>query len=212
MNASSENKPHIAEELNKKDTGVLRQAAEELHSQDKEYRRFMNWDFFLYLLTVLLIAFAIRAFVAEPIVVDGESMHPTLLDHEYMLVEKLSYYVERPERGDIIVCYYPGFTVSCVKRVIGLPGDEIYVWDGEVYINGDPLDESAYWDDYVRGNMAPLTVPENTVFVMGDNRNVSGDSRDPSVGPIPYEKVVGRTVAVLWPLDEMRAVRHIHYA
>ena len=212
MNASSENKPHIAEELNKKDTGVLRQAAEELHSQDKEYRRFMNWDFFLYLLTVLLIAFAIRAFVAEPIVVDGESMHPTLLDHEYMLVEKLSYYVERPERGDIIVCYYPGFTVSCVKRVIGLPGDEIYVWDGEVYINGDPLDESAYWDDYVRGNMAPLTVPENTVFVMGDNRNVSGDSRDPSVGPIPYEKVVGRTVAVLWPLDEMRAVRHIRYA
>lgn len=212
MNASSENKPHIAEELNKKDTGVLRQAAEELHSQDKEYRRFMNWDFFLYLLTVLLIAFAIRAFVAEPIVVDGESMHPTLLDHEYMLVEKLSYYVERPERGDIIVCYYPGFTVSCVKRVIGLPGDEIYVWDGEVYINGDPLDESAYWDDYVRGNMAPLTVPENTVFVMGDNRNVSGDSRDPSVGSIPYEKVVGRTVAVLWPLDEMRAVHHIKYA
>ncbi len=206
MSASSQNS-----ELNKKDVETLRRAAEELHNQDKEYRRFMNWDFFLYLLTVLLVAFSIRAFVAEPIVVDGESMYPTLMDHEYMLVEKLSYYVERPERGDIIVCYYPGFTVSCVKRVIGLPGDEIYVWDGEVYVNGEPLNESAYWDDYVRGNMAPQVVPENTVFVMGDNRNVSGDSRDPSVGPIPYEKVVGRTVAVLWPLDEMRAVHHIRY-
>jgi signal peptidase I len=200
-----------ANTLTKKDISSLRQAAEELHNQETEYRRFMNWDFVIYLLSVLLVAFSIRAFIAEPIIVDGESMFPTLLDHEYMLVEKLSYYVERPERGDIVVCYYPGFTISCVKRVIGLPGDEIYVWDGEVYINGEPLDESEYCNDYVRGNMSPQIVPENTVFVMGDNRNVSGDSRDPSVGPIPYEKVVGKTVAVLWPIDEMRAVEHINY-
>ena len=200
-----------ANTLSNKDISTLRQAAEELHNQEAEYRRVMNWDFLIYLLSVLLVAFSIRAFIAEPIVVDGESMFPTLLDHEYMLVEKLSYYVERPERGDILVCYYPGFTVSCVKRVIGLPGDEIYVWDGEVYINGEPLDESEYWNDYVRGNMSPQVVPENTVFVMGDNRNVSGDSREPSVGPIPYEKVVGKTVAVLWPIDEIRSVDHINY-
>ena len=200
-----------ANTLTNKDVSTLRQAAEELHNHDAEYRRVMNWDFLIYLLSVLLVAFSIRAFIAEPIVVDGESMFPTLLDHEYMLVEKLSYYVERPERGDIIVCYYPGFTISCVKRVIGLPGDEIYVWDGEVYINGEPLDESAYWNDYVRGNMSPQIVPENTVFVMGDNRNVSGDSREESVGPIPYEKVVGKTIAVLWPIDEIRSVDHINY-
>jgi signal peptidase I len=201
-----------ANTLSNKEVSTLRQAAEELHNQEAEYRRVMNWDFLIYLLSVLLVAFSIRAFIAEPIVVDGESMFPTLLDHEYMLVEKLSYYVERPERGDIVVCYYPGFTISCVKRVIGLPGDEIYVWDGEVYINGEPLDESEYWNDYVRGNMSPQVVPENTVFVMGDNRNVSGDSREESVGPIPYEKVVGKTVAVLWPIDEIRSIDHINYS
>ncbi len=198
--------------LSQKHLNALRQNAEDLHSRDRDYRRDANIGFFIYLLTVLLIAFGIRTFIGEPIRVDGDSMYPTLRNGEQMIVEKLSYYVSPPERGDIIVCYYPGFTISCVKRVIGLPGDTICVSHGDVSINGEPLDESAYWDDRIRGNMDPLVVPEGTVFVMGDNRNNSSDSREESVGPIPFEKIVGKVVYVMWPLDSLRAVRHVDYA
>ena len=194
--------------MNRRDYRTLQAAAEELHSSDPEYRRAVNLDFLVYVLSVVLIALSLRAFIGEPVRVDGPSMLPTLQDTEYMLAEKVSYYFHPPERGDIAIVFYPGFTVSCVKRVIALPGERISIYDGKVYINGEELDESEYWNDYIEGNMKELTVPENTVFVMGDNRNISGDSRMREVGPIPFEKVLGKVRMVMWPFGSFRAITH----
>ncbi len=200
-----------APKLRGRDVAALQKAASELHYGDREYTRATNVAFILYLITVLLIALSVRAFIGEPVLVDGYSMYPTLLDGERIIVEKLSYYAAPPARGDIVVCYYPGHTVSRVKRVIGLPGDVISVWDGAVYVNGEQLDESAYWNDYIFGSASPGTVPEGTVFVMGDNRNHSTDSREYGVGPIPFEKILGRAFCVVWPLSELREIPRIDY-
>lgn len=186
----------------------MRQAAEELHAKDAHYRRAMNADFVIYLLVVVLIALSVRLFVGEPVLIEGQSMYPTLHDGERIVVEKLTYYAQEPARGDIVVCFYPGHTISRVKRIVGLPGERIAIRNGAVYIDGGLLDEGAYWNDIIFGDMEERIVPEGSVFVMGDNRNHSTDSRDLGVGSIPYEKILGRAVLVFWPPDTARTVRH----
>ena len=175
-------------------------------------RSFRNVEFLLYIALVVLIALSIRTFIAEPIRVDGDSMIPTLIHNEDMLVEKMTYWFSDPQRGDIIICFYPGYTESCVKRVIGLPGETVEVRDGVFYINGNALDESAYWNDTIIGDMNPVTVGAREVFVVGDNRNGGKDSRNPSVGCIPYAKVVGRVVAVVYPFNEFETISRVTYS
>lgn len=198
--------------LKKQDVQRLREAAEELHNQNVEYRRASNGEFLVWILVMLVLAFSIRTFIGEPILVDGDSMYPSLLDRERIIVQKLSYYVGEPQRGDVIVCKYPGRTSNFVKRIIGLPGDVIEVRENRVFINGEALNESAYWRDIMYDSMGPHTVKAGHVFVMGDNRNYSGDSRDRSVGDIAYEKIVGRAVCVMWPLNHIRGIHHVDYA
>lgn len=156
-------------------------------------------------------ALVIRAFFVEPIRVDGDSMMPTLIDGEHMVVEKLSYWTRGPARGEIVICFYPGYTESCVKRVIGLPGDTVVVRNGRIYVNGEALDESSYWTGDIIGEMEPVTVGEKEVFVVGDNRNSSKDSRTASVGCIPYNKIVGRVTAVIWPISEFKKMSKVDY-
>jgi len=190
----------------------LRERAEEQYENMRGSRAYRNVEFFIYILIVVLTALAIRSFIAEPIRVDGDSMVPTLYNTEDMLVEKVSYWFSDPLRGDIIICYYPGYTESCVKRVIGLPGETVAVSGGDIYIDGVCLDESEYWDGEIIGDMDPVTVGAREVFVCGDNRNGSKDSRSTSVGCIPYSKVVGRVLAVVWPLSEHRAFDRVIYS
>lgn len=175
-------------------------------------RSYRNKEFLLYIVFVVLIALTIRSFIAEPIRVDGDSMIPTLVHNEDMLVEKMSYWFNDPQRGDIIICYYPGYTESCVKRVIGLPGETVTVTNGAIYIDGKALDESAYWSGEIIGDMDPVTVGARQVFVVGDNRNGSKDSRNPSVGCIPYAKVVGHVVAVVYPFSEFETFSPVIYS
>ena len=189
----------------------LRERAEEQYESMRGTRVYRNVEFLLYIVFVVLIALTIRSFIAEPIRVDGDSMVPTLVHNEDMLVEKMTYWFNDPLRGDIIICFYPGYTESCVKRVIGLPGETIAVVDGVVTINGAPLDESAYWKDEIVGDMDPVTIGAREVFVVGDNRNGSKDSRNPSVGCIPYAKIVGRVVAVVYPFDEFETFSKVAY-
>lgn len=188
-----------------KELRFLRAQAENQYEDMKGARFYRNVDFFLYILLVVLIALGIRAFLAEPIRVDGASMEPTLTDAEHMFVEKVSYWFSQPQRGDIIICFYPGYKESCVKRVIGLPGEAVAVQDGIVLINGAPLNERAYWSGEIYGDMEPVIVGAKQVFVMGDNRNGSKDSRNPSVGCIPYRRVEGRVRAVIWPVQNFVA-------
>ena len=190
--------------IDKKQLNRLRKNAETLHEKDEAFKKASDRDFAIWLLIVLVAAFAVRLFLFEPIRVSGDSMYDTLIDGERMFVEKVSYWFERPQRGEIIICYYPNHTTTCVKRVIGVPGDRIAILGEEIYLNGEKLDESAYWEDIIWSDMAEITVPEDCVFVMGDNRNGSSDSRNPLVGPIPYNRVVGRVRSVIWPVARAR--------
>ena len=189
----------------------LRDHAEDQYENMRGSRSFRNVEFLLYIVAVVLVALTIRSFIAEPIRVDGDSMVPTLIHNEDMFVEKMSYWFSDPLRGDIVICFYPGYTESCVKRVIGLPGETVSIVDGAIYINGKQLDESAYWSGEIIGDMDPVTVGRREVFVVGDNRNGSKDSRNPSVGCIPYAKVVGRVVAVVYPFDEFETFSRVTY-
>ena len=189
----------------------LRDHAEDQYENMRGSRSFRNVEFLLYIVAVVLVALTIRSFIAEPIRVDGDSMVPTLVHNEDMFVEKMSYWFSDPLRGDIVICFYPGYTESCVKRVIGLAGETVSVVDGAIYINGKQLDESAYWNGEIIGDMEPVTVGQREVFVVGDNRNGSKDSRNPSVGCIPYAKLVGRVVAVVYPFDEAETFSRVTY-
>ena len=190
----------------------LRDRAEEQYENMRGSRAYRNVEFFIYILIVVLTALSIRSFLAEPIRVDGDSMIPTLINNEDMLVEKVSYWFQDPTRGDMVICFYPGYTESCVKRVIGLPGETVSISEGKIYINGTALDESDYWTGEIIGNMDPVTVGAREVFVVGDNRNGSKDSRNPYVGCIPYSKVVGRVIAVVWPFSTFRTFERVNYS
>lgn len=189
--------------LSKKELGKFRDAREELHKKDEPYRRAANSDFIIYLLTLMAAAIFIRTFIFEPVQCIGISMYPTLVGGEGMFTEKLTYTVSAPQRDDIIICRYPYHTEKCVKRVIAVPGDRISISDGAIYLNGEKLDESAYWDGYIENSEMPeVTVPERSLFVVGDNRNNSGDSRH--VGFIPYCQVKGKVRAVMTPFSQAR--------
>lgn len=189
--------------LSKKELGKFRDAREELHKKDEPYRRAANSDFIIYLLTLMAVAIFIRTFIFEPVQCIGISMYPTLVGGEGMFTEKLTYTVSAPQRDDIIICRYPYHTEKCVKRVIAVPGDRISIYDGAIYLNGQKLDESAYWDGYIEDSEMPeVTVPERSLFVVGDNRNHSGDSRH--VGFIPYCQVKGKVRAVMTPFSQAR--------
>lgn len=170
------------------------------------------------ILIAFAIAFIVRTFVFTPIVVDGESMEPTLNNDDRMVVSKIG----TPKRFDIIV-FHATSEEDYIKRVIGLPGDTIEYKNDVLYING-----KAYKEDYLKekkeeikeqyGADALLTedftlkdytgfdkVPENTLFVMGDNRRNSKDSRE--IGVIPLDKVVGSTNVVYWPLKDVQVTK-----
>lgn len=150
----------------------------------------------------VLLALFIIFFVAQSFLVQGDSMEPSLHDGERLLVDKVTYRFRPPERGEIIVFSFPKDPRrKFIKRVIGVPGDIVEIRDRQLVINGVPIVE-----EYIRGPMyqpyGPITVPEGTVWVLGDNRNNSEDSRFPDVGPVPLDLVVGRAVVVYWPLRE----------
>lgn len=138
-------------------------------------------------------------FVAQSHTVQGASMEGTLYDGQRLLVEKVSYRFTEPHRGDIIVFRSPlNPSERMIKRVIGVPGDTVEIRQRVVYVNGVPLDEP-YIKGPTYGDMHPVAVMPGHVFVLGDNRNQSLDSRSPAVGQIPYEAIIGRAVVVFWP-------------
>lgn len=155
------------------------------------------------ILSVILFA-AINA-VSARIRVDGSSMEPTLHSGEFVIVNKLTYKLGQPEIGDVVVFHYPRDPEQeYIKRVIGLPGDQVLVTDGKVYINGQMLEE-----DYINSPpayQATWEVPEDSIFVLGDNRNNSADSH--SWGPVPLNYVVGKAVLVYWPPPDWGLIDH----
>jgi signal peptidase I len=143
--------------------------------------------------------------VSARIRVDGFSMEPSMHSGEFVIVNKLAYRFGSPERGDVIVFRFPRDPQQeYIKRVIGLPGDEIAVSDGVMSVNGDVLDEP-----YILQSPAysgSWQVPEGHLFVMGDNRNNSSDSHN--WGPVALDFVIGKALVVYWPVSDWGLVEH----
>lgn len=133
----------------------------------------------------------------------GASMQPTLNEGQRLWVDKLSYRFMQPKRGDIIILREK--PEPFVKRIIGLPGDQIEVHGGKVSINGTPVDEN-FTAEPAYTDFGPVYVPEGSYFVMGDNRNRSDDSRG-SVGFLPRDQIIGRAVARYWPVLKLAVFR-----
>jgi signal peptidase I len=157
------------------------------------------------ILPAVLIAFLINFFLAQATQVHGQSMEPTLHSDQRLVVEKVSYRFHGPRRGDVIVLKSPRESSELlIKRVIGLPGEAVEIRQGRVYINGQEWDEP-YLERSPGGNWGPIIVPPLHVFVLGDNRGFSNDSR--AFGMVPIENIVGRAWVSYWPIDEVGAVR-----
>jgi signal peptidase I len=175
------------------------------------------WEWIKALLIAVVLAAVIRYFLFAPIVVDGLSMMPTLHDQDRMIVNKISYEIGTPHRFDIIVFHAPEGK-DYIKRVIGLPGDRIEYKNDLLYVNGKAYKEP-YLAEYkkqlvdgpltdpftLREKIGRDTVPKDELFVMGDNRRFSKDSRH--IGTVPLSKVIGKTNMVYWPLKDARIVK-----
>jgi signal peptidase I len=156
-------------------------------------------------LPALVIVLVINMFLAQATRVEGQSMEPSLHDNQRLIIEKVSYYVHPPRRGDIIVLRLPNRRSDpLIKRVIGVPGETVEIRDGRVFIDGEALDEP-YLNVSTYAGLAPEVVPDDQVFVLGDNRGFSNDSR--AFGFVPFSDIVGRAWFRYWPLDDVGPVR-----
>jgi signal peptidase I len=139
------------------------------------------------------------SFVVEPVRVRSQSMSPTLTGGDHLLIDKISARAHHPRRGDVVAFELPTTPGLLIKRVVAVAGDTVGIEDGVLVVDGRPIEEPfvdpAQMDSVYFG---PVTVPDRTVFVMGDNRANSVDSRN--LGPVPIGNVVGRALLRIWPL------------
>lgn len=156
------------------------------------------------ILKATILAFLIIYFVAQTNIVYGASMEPTLHENQRLIVEKVSYRLNAPQRGDVVVVDVIDSDVPLIKRVVGLPGETVEIRDNAVLVNGRTLAEP-YLPPLWQVNYPPTQVPENFVFVMGDNRPVSRDSR--SFGPVAIDQIRGHAWVTYWPLEDVGMVR-----
>jgi signal peptidase I len=171
-----------------------------------------SWEWIKALLIAFALAALIRVFLFTPIVVDGVSMMPTLEDGDRMIVNKIGYTIGKPDRFDIVVFHAPE-QKDYIKRIIGLPGDTVEYRNDILYINGEPMEEpylnqykeevadSPLTEDFtLEGKLNSEVVPKDHVFVLGDNRRKSKDSRH--IGVVPIDEIIGSTKIVFWPLKD----------
>ena len=168
------------------------------------------WDGVKELLRIVVFAFILamllRTFVVEGRVIPSGSMLPTIQLQDRVLVNKFIYRFTEPQRGDIIVFEPPlDSKDDYIKRVIGLPGDTVEVRDRKLYVNEQELYEPYTKEEFINYAFGPYTVPEGTVFVMGDNRNGSYDSH--AWGPLPVENIKGKAFCMYWPIQHWKLLK-----
>jgi len=179
------------------------QKAEEKKSLKREI-----FEWIMVFVVAAAMAFVVRTFIFEPVRVDGSSMLYTLTDSEFMIATKFDYLLGDPERFDIVICNYPNTSDGMyrVKRVIGMPGETMELRAGELYIDGEHIEQNF---DMTPNEtyFGPYTVPEGHYFVLGDNRNNSKDSRSAMVGPLSRDEIKGHVRAVVFPFGSMRLMK-----
>ena len=166
----------------------------------------------LYLLFVLCAVYLVIHFVGQRTQVQGSSMEPKLSSEDNLIVDKISYRFHDPERFDIVVFPFRSEeNIFYIKRVIGLPGETIRIDEkGNILINGEILEES-YGKEVIQSPgraYEEIVLADDEYFLMGDNRNNSTDSRDPSVGNVRRDEIVGRAWLRIWPLDQVGFIEH----
>lgn len=169
------------------------------------------------LIIAFIVVFLVRWLAFNNYIVDGRSMEPNFSHGERVIVNKLVYPFRDPKRGEVIVFLAPEGK-DYIKRVIGLPGERVKVIGDVVYVNGTPIDEPYLQEEIRRakeaggsyniGSTEEFTVPEDALFVLGDNRPESLDSRNPFVGFVPMDNVRGRADLVYWPIGNIRLTDH----
>ena len=182
---------------------------------DKKKSELVEW--IKALLIALVLVVLIRWLLFKPFIVQGPSMQPTFVSGQKLIVNEILYDIREPQRGEVIVFHVPSQGRDFIKRVIAVGGDTVKVEGDRVFVNGKEIDEpyiqsaveSAHADDelynktvnFPNANVPDGTVPEGHVFVMGDNRSDSTDSR--MIGYVPIEDIVGRADLVFWPLKDI---------
>ena len=166
----------------------------------------------LYLLIVLCLTYVVIHFVGQRTQVIGGSMETTLSENDNLIVDKLTYRFREPKRFDIIVFpFQHEEDTYYIKRIIGLPGETIYIdEEGNIYIDDEILQES-YGKEVIKDAgraYEPVVLGDDEYCVMGDNRNNSQDSRDPSVGNISRSAIIGRAWIRIWPLNKIGILKH----
>ncbi len=152
----------------------------------------------------LALALLIQQFLVKPFVIPSDSMVPTLVRGDRVLVNRLTYRFGEPQRGDVVVFESPLSTDDYIKRVVAVGGDTVAVQGGRLYVNGVPQEELYLNDELMAGDFPQVTVPRDEYFVMGDNRNNSGDSR--VFGPIAKGRILGKAFAIYWPPGRLRGL------
>jgi signal peptidase I len=162
------------------------------------------WDLVTTVVPAILIALFINVYVAEAALVEqGPSMQPNLYRGNRVMMEKISYRFHLPRRGDVVVAAPSWEEIPLIKRVMALPGETVEVHDGHVLIDGQPVEEP--WVTNFGGPAYPPTrVPPDHVFILGDNRGNSHDSR--AIGPVPVDSIKGHVWLVYWPLEQAKFV------
>lgn len=166
----------------------------------------------IYIAVVLAITIFIICFVGQRTKVDGDSMYPSLHDGDNLIVDKISYRFNDPERFDVIIFPFQDTKTFYIKRVIGLPGETVQIdYDGNIYINGEILEEDYGYETILNPGLAadPITLDEDEYFVLGDNRNDSKDSRSTEVGPVEEDDIIGRAWVRFFPFEDAGLVKNI---
>lgn len=178
--------------------------------RDGVFSTLFGW--IIYILIIVGLTYLIITYVGQRTRVSGSSMETTLSDGDNLIVDKISYRFTDPKRYDIIVFPYKyEENTYYIKRIIGMPGETVQVIDGYVYIDGEQLTSDIYGAEVMKsGDMAndPITLGEDEYFVLGDNRNHSADSRDPSVGVLKRKDLMGRAWVRIYPFDKMGVIKH----
>ncbi len=174
---------------------------------EEEKKKNGFWEFVKIVVISLAIVFPIRAYVAQPFVVSGESMEPNFSDGQYLIIDEISYRFKEPQRSDVIVMYSPVQpSTFLIKRIIGLPGEEIKIENGNVIITKKDFSRFVLNEDYLPSGLktqpdSNILIKENEYFVLGDNRTRSSDSR--VWGVLSNKNIKGRVLLRLWPINKI---------
>lgn len=166
--------------------------------------RELLWFFVLLAFFFVLIFGFVRPVVAAPSLIQGPSMEPTLRTGDRVLVEKIGYHFDTPQRGDVVLIQDENGGEDLIKRVAALPGETVSVRGDTVYVDGEPLPGARASRDLPGFSGLSATVPPGHVYVLGDNRDHSTDSR--YFGPVSLERIEGEALATFWPLNRVRAL------